>query len=603
MRLAGLHIKNYKCIGDTERRLRIDGIVVLIGQNNAGKSTILDAYEAFASAGAARDHDEFHREDLSRPIEITGVFNEVNAADEDAVGKKWTYDDAEYGQCLKVRWVWSKPGEKGLKQSFNPTADAFEDGGMGGWDSQIQSRIPQPLRIRPTESVETTQTKIAAMLKDHVKTRLKADSSATKNAFAQIEALAKSIFDDSKAAFDDVAARINASVSNIFPGTAVELIPRSKDALNENIIGADSYLKVTTAGGDSTPLLLQGTGLQRALLWSALAVMADKGDAKKKSAAVAAPRILLIDEPEAFLHPPTIRSARDALYDFATGNPDWQVIATTHSPVFIDLSKNHTTIIRVDADPASEHYISTDSISFDEDERTRLKMVRACHPVVNEFFFYNNIVLVEGPTEHLVVKHVAGLIGTDVHVIDCMGKANVPLFARILNHFKVPYVAIHDADTPFIRRKKKLVKSGTWTVNEQIRNSVAQSNGSHVFTQFPHFEGEFFGEELTSGKVDRVLEALDSKESGEYQRIVDTYSRVLRRDGGVMTTTHGAFETKRDAHIQSNGLEDDPLWSGREGVAAAIVVAQQPAAIELAAVKSALPLADGGRAGGDPPLQ
>lgn len=576
MHLAGLFIKNYKCIGAVERQIRIDRIVVLIGRNNAGKSTVLDAYEAFASGGKERSESEFNVEDTTKPIEITGVFTDITADDEETIGKKWTHEDADYGRCIKVRWMWSRPNEKAVKQSFNPETGGFADGGMGGFDSLILSRIPQPLRIRPAEPIETTQTKIVGMLKDHVKSRLKADSSTTKGVFEQIEKLAQSIFDDSKAAFDEVSARINTSVSQVFPGTTVELVPRSKDPLDEKIIGAESFLRVATTGGGSTPLLLQGTGIQRALLWSALSVMADKVDPKKKTSGAAVAKILLIDEPEAFLHPPTIRSARDALYDFALNNPEWQVIATTHSPVFIDLSKDHTTIVRVDAASSEEHYISTDSVSFNEDERTRLRMIRACHPVVNEFFFDEDIVLVEGPTEHLVIKHVAHLMDREIHVIDCMGKANIALFARILNHFKVPYVAIHDSDTPFIKRKAKWVNSGTWTLNQQIRDSVAQSKGSHVFTQFPNFEGEFFGEELTNGKVDRILEVLEAKDSDEYRRIVETYSSVLARESQVMTSSVAAFDVKRDAYVHSNSLQTDAKWFAQDPAIKPIVVTEVP---------------------------
>ena len=289
----------------------------------------------------------------------------------------------------------------GQKQSFNPATGAFEDGGVGGWDSLIQSRIPQPVRIRPTDPVDATQTKIVGMLKDYVKSSLKADASSTKAAFDQIELLAKKVFDDSKASFDDVAQRITANVSQVFPGTTIEVVPRSKDAIDEKLIAADSYLRIGTQGSSTTPLLLQGTGLQRALLWSALSVMSEAPARKKQKSVGDVQRILLIDEPEAFLHPPTVRNARESLYDFALNNPEWQVIATTHSPIFIDLSKDHTTIIRVDPNVAEQHFVSTDLISFDGDERSHLNMVRACNPVVNEFFFYEHVFLVEIGRAHV----------------------------------------------------------------------------------------------------------------------------------------------------------------------------------------------------------
>lgn len=562
MRLAGLRIRNYKRIGAIECTIRIDEIVVLIGPNNSGKSTVLDAYEAFASSGKELDESHFHSSGPLAPIEITGVFTELSADDVETLGKKWRHTDSEYGDCIKVRWIWKKPGEKAQKQSYDPNKLAFEDGGVGGWDSLLQSRIPQPVRIKPTDPVETTQTKIVSMLKEHVKAHLKANSTSTKSAFDELEKLTRQIFADSKAAFDDVANKITSVVSQVFPGTTIELVPRSKDPLDEKVLGADSFLKVATLGGTATPLLLQGTGLQRALLWSALSVMSASPTAKKKTkGADDVGRILLIDEPEAFLHPPTIRGARDSLYDFALNNSDWQVVATTHSPIFIDLSRDHTTIVRVDPGTASQHYVSTDKISFDADERTRLQMIRACNSMVNEFFFYENIVLVEGPTEQIAVQHVASKLGLNVHVINCLGKANIPLFARILNHFQAPYLVIHDADRPKVLRKQKYIDGAMWTMNKTIRSAAAEGKNNHVFAQFPHFEGEFLDEELGSGKVDRVLEVLADPTCAEYALVFDVYAKVLQRDPALLTTEEHAFEAKRARHVSAKGLAADPSWA------------------------------------------
>jgi predicted ATP-dependent endonuclease of OLD family len=465
MRLSGLIIKNYRRIGDIECKIKIDQIVVLVGQNNSGKSTVLDAYELFASGGKEVDVSHFHNEDTKRPIEIIGIFKSLTDEDREILGKNWEHSDPDHGDCIKVRWIWKSSGLKGQKQSFNPATSTFEDGGVGGWDSLIQSRIPRPVRIRPTDPVDTTQTKIVGMLKEHIKARLKADSSSTAKALEEIEKIAAKLFDESKDVINDISKKITDQVSSVFPGTIIEVIPRSKDSIDEKIIAADSYLKIGTANGNGSSLTLQGTGLQRALLWSALSVMSDAPGGKKKvnqKEDEEPPRVLLIDEPEAFLHPPTVRMARDALYDFALKNPHWQVIATTHSPVFIDVAKNHTTIIRVDATSAKQHYVSTDEVDFGAPERKRLAMVRSCHPFVNEFFFFDDIILVEGPTENVVVSTLAEILGQKVHVIDCLGKANIPMFAKILNHFQVPYVVIHDSDVPKAKRKEKIIANPMW---------------------------------------------------------------------------------------------------------------------------------------------
>ena len=65
MRLQQFRVKNYKSIKE-EIEIYIDDIVVLIGPNNSGKSTILDAYEKFASLGSSRNltvHD-FYNSDI-----------------------------------------------------------------------------------------------------------------------------------------------------------------------------------------------------------------------------------------------------------------------------------------------------------------------------------------------------------------------------------------------------------------------------------------------------------------------------------------------------------------------------------------------------------
>ncbi|EFK6628939.1 AAA family ATPase [Escherichia coli] len=51
MKLSSFFVENFKCIG-REVHIKIDDIIILIGQNNVGKSTILDAYEKFAALGA-----------------------------------------------------------------------------------------------------------------------------------------------------------------------------------------------------------------------------------------------------------------------------------------------------------------------------------------------------------------------------------------------------------------------------------------------------------------------------------------------------------------------------------------------------------------------
>lgn len=83
-----IFVENFKCIG-REVHIKIDDIIILIGQNNVGKSTILDAYEKFAALGKEKvlDISHFHNEDVSKPVIMTGVFTDITVEDETAIGK------------------------------------------------------------------------------------------------------------------------------------------------------------------------------------------------------------------------------------------------------------------------------------------------------------------------------------------------------------------------------------------------------------------------------------------------------------------------------------------------------------------------------------
>jgi len=59
------------------------------------------------------------------------------------------------------------------------------------------------------------------------------------------------------------------------------------------------------------------------------------------------PTLIGLEEPDRGLHPRLLRELRDALYrlsfpaDFGINRPPIQVVITTHSPLFLDLFKDH----------------------------------------------------------------------------------------------------------------------------------------------------------------------------------------------------------------------------------------------------------------------
>lgn len=111
-------------------------------------------------------------------------------------------------------------------------------------------------------------------------------------------------------------------------------------------------------------------------------------------------------------------------------------------------------------------------------------------PTINEFFFAKKIILVEGDTEQAVLMQVKN---ADTTILNCRGKANIPMFEKILNHFGMNYIVMHDLDSPKVKRKEKWIKNSMWTINEKIFSEAQKGKNNKVVVNIPDFEGQFFG--------------------------------------------------------------------------------------------------------------
>lgn len=244
--------------------------------------------------------------------------------------------------------------------------------------------------------------------------------------------------------------------------------------------------------------------------------------------------LLLIDEPEISLHPKAIREACNVLYSLPE-NDLWQVMITTHSPNFIDLSKDHTTIVRVEKQNSEKIETTTlyctDDINFTSDEKDNLKLLNLIDPHVLEFFFGGRVLLVEGDTEYNAFNYIKDFESKngntsfdDLLVIRARGKVQVSSLMKVLNHFKKDYFVLHDTDSKKTTRKQtvqgdnekkyielKEIINPAWTNNDKILNNM--SVYSNVYASLINFEVANFDEFLSSGKPSNVIDKLKIKEN------------------------------------------------------------------------------------------
>jgi putative ATP-dependent endonuclease of OLD family len=155
--------------------------------------------------------------------------------------------------------------------------------------------------------------------------------------------------------------------------------------------------------------------------------------------------LLLIEEPELYLRPQAQRYLYRLLREFARdGN---QVIYSTHSPAFLNVSRLDELVFVEQLPSTGTRALQPDPVSPDEDFRVMTEFDAAR----SELFLARAVVLVEGLTEKLVLPFVFAARGFDVDreaisIIECGGKPNIPLFARICGATGIPFLAVHDSD-------------------------------------------------------------------------------------------------------------------------------------------------------------
>jgi len=279
-------------------------------------------------------------------------------------------------------------------------------------------------------------------------------------------------------------------------------------------------LQMGPSTGYSGVMERQGSGARRTLMWAAIRFL---GESNRERSGSTRPHLLLVDEPELCLHPNAVRDAQRALYNLPKAG-NWQVMVTTHSPTFVDLSRDNTTVIRVERSEQGQVQTATvfrgERAALSDDDRQQLKLLNLFDPHVAEFFFGGHVVLVEGDTEYTAFNYIASRNESDaafrnLHVVRARGKATIALLARILNQFGARYAVLHDADSPTTERAGETVANSAWSANESILHQVANPRAygkARLVAAISHFEAAAFKTATKRDKPYRALQLLQSDE-------------------------------------------------------------------------------------------
>ncbi|MET9336631.1 AAA family ATPase [Nonomuraea sp. NPDC003804] len=469
MRPLRVGVRNVRGAHDVELHLR--PFSALIGPNNAGKSTLLDAVRLFYDVLAwdgPRDRTWSAQPTEASWVEISYELNEQEANDILGV----TNEDREHGaellddDVLTVRrYLVDHDGHRAGQYYFVPAnGDELE---ATGW-SEVSNKfgqcvyVPTLAQVRDHTAVTRSSPFRDILMLAFSEPKIDVYLSAVTSGLQGIRQIM------GEGPVSNLEDELDQALHSWGLSTKVHIGEITSDFIVQNLI--DLRL---TQDGEERSADAQGSGVQRALIAGLIQAAARVRQHSEENAF----RWILFEEPEALLHPAQItRLAQDLRQLTKTGNT--AVTITTHAPATLSASETspegitrvqrHGAQIQVtspapptvtralDAIHVRSTYTQASHSCFKkprmtgpDEERSRilydLDVRRAAA------FFAERVIVVEGISdvaffEWLERRGHLARIGPNVGIMDTGGKYELHRAVATLSLFHIPHVVVWDED-------------------------------------------------------------------------------------------------------------------------------------------------------------
>jgi putative ATP-dependent endonuclease of the OLD family len=448
-RITGLRITNYRSVkGPIQIAVPFNRPLVLVGENNAGKSNIVRALELMLGERWPGNHDPDDHEYFGRNpdgdpielrVEVDGVSN-INARGENQVAEL----------------VWRYPPDEDVGKTLYMVFTTGERNGYVSNETREQClclTIGADRRLSYQLSYTSKWTLLSKLMRQFHKT-LSEDPDAVEQLRARFEEV-KEIFRSVApcASFSaELDQQVEALAGNLSYGLAIDFSAYDPS----NFFHALRVLP--REGTDMRTFDELGTGQEQilAIAFAHAYARAFHGEGRTL--------ILVIEEPEAHLHPLAQRWVAQHLCQLAHSE-SVQVIVTTHSPAFVRmLDLEGLVLVRRSEGAEVETIVKQLAPAELAEHCRRLGAAMATEDTILPFYeaaatevilaglFARKVVLVEGPTEAEALPVYFARVGLDVikegvAVIPVMGVGNLAKWVRLFSAYEIPVFVIFDNDS------------------------------------------------------------------------------------------------------------------------------------------------------------
>lgn len=453
--VSRLRLSNYRSCRELE--VELNRYTALVGYNNSGKSNILSAL-AWLLKKYSLPASEFW--DPTLPITVYAELTEIEEKDIELLIERQQAQISPFiaNKTLCIRRSQPHPDAKAAELPIEVL-----DPGTGEWksnptgiDNAIGVLLPDPLKISAMEDAEEDSTKaktsttIGKLLAEFTESIQQAHADELNHYLSEVSRRISSTGDARITELGVIDEGINGKLQDIFPGMSVSL---HFDVPDVGTLIRAGTLKVKENDGVERDFGSYGHGAQRSIQMTLVRHLAEVKRGDKSGGTT----LLLIDEPELYLHPFAIEQVRAALKQLSTQR--YQVIFSTHSAQLIQ--------------PEDAQHVLLVRKGGNGETTIRKRLRDAIQNVVpgaqhqtehlfslsnaSQFLFADSILVLEGKTERKLLPSIyqsykqKSLGQSKVALISLDGCTNLSKTLRILTEMDMPTKAVVDLDYAFTR--------------------------------------------------------------------------------------------------------------------------------------------------------
>lgn len=529
MYINKIRIRNYKSFLDSGEITVDKNLFALIGQNNAGKSAILDAIQCvFPSTKKSISALDFHKgttDDIQIEIWFNGItdkYIEENIFEDKILKQTEKVENFEKTLDKNVTEASKKKLESEIlkidkirkenlkividkykisvnkmyikliaKHGKNITSKFYLDEETEVKETDLKQILPQvkiipAIRDPKNESTAGSNSylkELIQMLDGETQTNIMIEGNII--SYKQLNTV---IAEEAKNRCKTLGEKITEFYNKAIGTDDYKIIINSDVNISKGTTYNTKIKDINT--GIESDILNCGTGYQSMIILSILETYVQISSKKSQY-------ILLIEEPEVYLHPSLQRKMIDTLILISQSN---QVLFTSHSPITVSkLEKNQIKLVKKVSGSAIVESIIP-KLVIDE------LGIKADDIIANK-----GIIFVEGKDDkkvfEILLDKIEDGLSTKINVLDAGNCDNLKFYANaevlINNRFNIPTLIVRDLDTKEQEKRREIFISEILKNRNEIGDDVKEKirKSVRIIDQYS-IEGYFIDEELLKNTLE-----------------------------------------------------------------------------------------------------